>query len=92
MPRKPEWSPTISLGNILLMATVLVSAASVALFANWQSTDNREAIQDARSERIAIEVRVRSLETQQARSDERFTNILGYLARIDGRLERIENK
>lgn len=36
------------------------------------------------------EMRIRTLETDASRFDERVSNILGLLSRIDGRLERIE--
>lgn len=39
-----------------------------------------------------LDDRVRRLESQQARSDERYSSILSYLARIDTRLERIEQR
>lgn len=43
-------------------------------------------------ERRAIESRVRSLEQSKARDDERFTSILNFMGKIDGRLERIEQR
>ncbi|OOY16709.1 hypothetical protein [Thioclava sp. DLFJ4-1] len=52
--------------------------------------DNKARSADQSAEITVINNRLRSIETQQARSDEKFSNILGYLTRIDARLERIE--
>jgi chaperonin cofactor prefoldin len=37
-----------------------------------------------------VEVRVRTLENNQSRTDERLINIIEMLNRIDGRLEKME--
>lgn len=47
---------------------------------------------DAKTERGELSARVRVLEIAKGRDDERFTSILGFMAKIDGRLERIEGK
>lgn len=48
---------------------------------------------DARRESLfSIEERVRTLESSQARADERFNSVLQILGRIEARLERIETK
>lgn len=47
----------------------------------------------ARRESLSsIEERVRTLESNQARADERFNSVLQILGRIEVRLERIETK
>ena len=51
-----------------------------------QEVDNR------RESLSAIEARVRTLESSQARADERFNSVLQVLGRIEARLERIETK
>lgn len=52
--------------------------------------ENKDKISKQTDEITSINTRLRSIENQQARADERFSNILGYLTRIDARLERIE--
>lgn len=48
---------------------------------------------DTRRESLSsIEARVRTLESSQARADERFNSVLQILGRIEARLERIETK
>lgn len=87
---RPEYSPAISLGNMLQIAALLVSVgASWAVMSS--SLDNQTLlIEQARIERRDFDSRIRVLEAQAARADERFVNILTLLARIDARLERIE--
>lgn len=92
MPPKPEFTKQISFGQVIQILVLVAGFWGGYVLLQKQSEDNAEAIQDARSERVALEIRIRSVENQQARADERFSNILGYLARIDSRLERIENK
>lgn len=91
--------PQITKGNIWSIGATLATFIGMGATVLWsysttdaRTTENAKAIMDARAERGQMEIRLRSLETQQARADERFSNILSYLARIDSRLERIENK
>ena len=87
---RPEYSPAISLGNMLQIAALLVSVgAGWAVMSNSLDTQT-QLIEQARIERREIDGRIRVLEAQAARADERFVNILTLLARIDARLERIE--
>ena len=95
--RTPTFTDTFSFGNAIQIFVILVAAAGgwFQLQAQANSTEKStaalvEATRDATTARQALEVRVRALETQVARSDERFSSILGYLSRIDTRLERIE--
>lgn len=91
--------PQITKGNIWSMMATLATFIGMGATVVWlytstdaKTAENAKAITDARTERVSMEIRLRALETQQARADERFSNILSYLARIDSRLERIENK
>ena len=87
---RPEFSPTISLGNLIQMAVLIVAmAGGWALMRadldhlGGRLTTQRDVVRD-------MEMRVRVLEAERARADERFSNILALLSRIDGRLARIE--
>ena len=92
MPPKPEFTKQINFGQVIQILVLVAGFWGGYVLLQKQSEDNTAAIQEARSERVALELRIRSVENQQARADERFSNILSYLARIDSRLERIENK
>lgn len=51
----------------------------------------RQEVENRRQSNAAIETRVRFLENNQSRTDERHSSLLQLLGRIDARLERIEN-
>jgi len=92
MPPRPRWSSQISMGNVIQIVGMLVLAA--AGYARLEVTttsliDRTEAQEEAITE---LARRVRTLETDQARADERMASILTLLGRIDARLERIERK
>lgn len=90
MTERPRYANQITFGNIVQIGAMLVAGAVSFAVLRAQSETN-SAMNHAQDKSLSeIELRVRSLETQQARADERFSNILTYLTRIDGRLERIE--
>lgn len=100
---KPTISWSISLGGLLSLAAIIATGLTTFLGVRYQSASNEAALKDLRAEVIAaraysdtirttIEVRVRALELSQARTDERYDNIVSLLTRMDGRLERIERK
>lgn len=98
---KPSFSQNISFSDVTKAVAVIVAGAVA-----WQQLDGRAGSNTSEIEKItkAIsaaedktaadfrdhEARLRRLEDSAARSDERMANILSLLARIDGRLERIE--
>lgn len=96
---KYEWS----IGNIIQI--ILICAGGLGMFFTLQAdvsanTNNLARletalsveIQERRTEREAVRTQVRTLEQSSIRSDERMQNILTLLARIDHRLERIEQE
>lgn len=87
---KPKYANQISLGNVIQIAVLLVTVSASYALQSARIENNGDDIREMRTAADNLQGRVRLLETQQARSDEKFTNILTYLARIDGRLERIE--
>ncbi|MBR9764412.1 MAG: hypothetical protein GYB53_13020 [Rhodobacteraceae bacterium] len=98
MAGKPEFTPTISFGNLVQIVLILLGGAGAFYAMRAQTETNaseiaRSAVElkEARAEQNRLEARVRALENEQARADERFSSILGLLARIDARLERIES-
>jgi hypothetical protein len=86
----PSITPNISLGNLLNILAMIV-AVSIA----WANISN---VAQANSRDVGkndlrindVEVRVRTLENNQSRTDERLINIIEMLNRIDGRLEKME--
>lgn len=90
MPPKPQFTPNISFGNVVQIALLAVGFGGGYAMIEESTSDNEAAIALAKSERGAMELRLRTLEMQQARADERFTSVMQSLARIEGKLERIE--
>lgn len=91
MQAKPQFTRDISFGQIVQIVVLLMGFVGGYVLLQKTAQDNAKAIEAAREERVALEIRLRTVENQQARADERFSSILGYLARIDSRLERIES-
>ena len=86
----PTLTSQISLGNLLQMGVTLAALAFGWAMLDARSATNAVAIVKLQEENNAFESRLRGLETQVARADERYVAILDMLARIDKRLERIE--
>jgi hypothetical protein len=51
-----------------------------------------EQVEVAATARGQLETRLRMLEQSKARDDERFSSILAFMAQIDARLERMEDR
>lgn len=94
-PPKIQWQ--FSIGNIIQIVGFVI-----ALAIGWATMTNEIAnnaaaitsvsndVEKARGLHLDYDVRLRTLESNAARSDERLNSILTLLARIDNRLERIE--
>ena len=86
----PRFTWSWSIGNIIQIALLLVAGGI-----SWATVDGRltaleKAIVNGDRRGAEHEVRLRSVETNYARTDERLTSILALLGRIDAKLERIE--
>lgn len=88
---RPAFTPFISLGNMLQIGALIASAIIGYVLIDARSTTNARDIAVISKLQDEIETRIRTLEKDSARNDERFSNILALLAKIDDRLERIEN-
>jgi hypothetical protein len=86
----PSITPNISLGNLLnIFAMIVAVAIAWANISNVAQANSRDVAKiDGRVN--DVEVRVRTLENNQSRTDERLINIIEMLNRIDGRLEKME--
>lgn len=97
----PRIDQNISLGNILNLVALL-AAVAVGWGVMSERGENtrkgldsmdvslREESENRRQQSAALEARIRTLESSQARADERFNSVLQVLGRIEARLERIE--
>lgn len=88
--QRPQFQGTISLGQAVQIGVLLIGIGSGYALIQEQAKSNAELLKQATTERGQLEVRVRSVENELARVDERYSSIMTYLSRIDGRLERIE--
>lgn len=87
-----ELKNQISVGNVLQIGFMVVG---IGLAWGAMSAKSAETEKDLASAQVAlnsIEIRVRNLETSDARNDERLNTILDTLGRIDKRLERMERQ
>jgi predicted nuclease with TOPRIM domain len=106
MTVKERFRPEISLGAIIQIVILIVGMAVSWAIMDARSQQNTEAIRDVKEQierlpndlkgefdgkTVRIEERVRSLENTAARSDERFSNLIALLSKLDSRLERIES-
>lgn len=85
-----EYKPQITLGNLIQIASMLVLVTIAFQALNGKATANAEGISKTTLELKAQDARLRALETATSRSDERLTNMIAILNKIDARLERIE--
>ena len=85
-----EYKPQITLGNLIQIASMLVLAALAFQTVNGKATANTETITKTIAEIKAQDARILALETASTRNDERLTNMIVILNKIDARLERIE--
>ncbi len=89
---KPQYAPPLSLGHILTMISLLAAGAIAFGEVQGQAAQNAAAVTSLAAQVDGQETRLRVVETEIARSDERLSNILTLLSRIDNRLERIERR
>lgn len=85
-----EYKRQISFGNLVQIAVTLVTVTLAYAAVNATAASNKDKLGQVEVVQGDMERRLRTLESSQARSDERFSSILTYLNRIDNRLERIE--
>ena len=86
----PAFNNTISWGNVLTLITIASSLAVGWGAISQQASATGAAVAEVKADLLAIEIRVRGLETADARAEERVNSFLNLLNRIDGRLARIE--
>lgn len=87
---RPTFTSSISLGNVLTIAALLVAGVAAFVRVEGQTQQNARAITEIEASIATHADRLRTAELESARSEERLSSIHGLLARIDARLERIE--
>lgn len=85
---KVRWD--FSIGNLVNLAVLIVGIGVAWGVMSSRSESSQSALLKLNTNVYNIEERVRTLELNQTRSDERLSNILQSLARIESRLERFE--
>lgn len=86
----PKYTNWFSFGNILTVVFGAITAMAMFIVMDERSKNNLTYITELRKDLKDVQDDVGNLEKAQARSDERFSSILGLLEKIDTRLERIE--
>ncbi|MEM9522760.1 MAG: hypothetical protein AAF982_01995 [Pseudomonadota bacterium] len=92
LPPKPIFTRTISFGNLVQIVLIVVGLAGSWAVMKSDISRIDAAAADAKTIRIAIEARVRVLENQAARSDERYTNLLSNIQAIRDAIARLESR
>ena len=88
----PSITPNISLGNLLNILAMLI--AVVVAWSNISNVAQANAKDLTKIDKRVtdFEMRVRTLENNATRVDERLLNIIGMLTKIDDKLEKMEGK
>ena len=99
-PPKPAFTPSISFGNLLTLATIVV-AVGIAWGQVTSSIESERSLRSQNQEQVIeavsgisrdnekMEQRVRNLEQQQARIDERFTMMITLLTDLKTEVSRL---
>lgn len=80
----------ISVGNLLTIFLGVMTAVGMFFLTEARSQGNFGDINELKADYSDLENRIRVVETEVARADERFGSILSLLSKIDLRLERFE--
>ena len=78
------------MGNVIQIGIFIAAMAGAWAIMDSRGQTNGEKIERNERNVASNETRIRALETQSTRADERLANIFALLSRIDNRLERIE--
>lgn len=89
MPPAPEFTPTISFGNVIQILVFVVGISGSYFMMSAQAAENARAIDTIIAYNSALEARIRKVEQDQVRSEEKFANILVVLGRIEVQLDRM---
>ena len=90
MTVKPAFTSSISLGNWITIIALVASAAVGWGVMKTDQASNRLTVTRIEAELADVKIRIRALENQDARTQERHDHLMSALASIDGRLERME--
>jgi hypothetical protein len=82
----------LSIGNILTMLAMGITAAIAWGSMNERSDATHKGIKELEMMQSASDTRIRALEMNQTRTDERLNSILQIVSRIETRLEKEGHK
>lgn len=89
---RPQFSTTVSLGNVLQIGAMLAALGVGWAIMDARGQSNAERAAENRAAIVAIEARVRALESGSARLEERLRSMESVLLRIDQRLANMEGR
>ena len=97
LPPRPVFTRTISFGNVVQIATLLLAVGAGWATLNGELGNVGEDVEavsarvdDGAAQRAAVEVRVRALEIEAARADERYSQLVTMIAAIRDSIIRLE--
>jgi menaquinone-dependent protoporphyrinogen IX oxidase len=90
--KPPAITWTVSIGNLIPIVMLIIGGSLAYGDLRTQQNQNVQYIADLRGQATENRRSINVLDVARARDDERFTNILQFMARIDTRLDRIENR
>lgn len=89
---RPQFSMSFNLGHLLQILSLVIAATIGWITMDHRTTTNAKRLDVVEARDAEQSVRLRNIETTQARADERFISIMSILGRIEGRLERMEGQ
>lgn len=86
----PEMRWEFTFGNAVNLGALVAAVALAWGVMSERSEATQQKVRNAETTAAQLETRVRTLENNQARADERLTSILQVLGRIEARLEKFD--
>lgn len=86
---RPSFSPMISLGNVIQVVLLLLTVAGAWFTLDNRVSNNALSIEKMGGDHQDYSNRIRSIEKEQVRSDERFSSILQSMSRIEKTIDRV---
>lgn len=88
----PHYENKVSFGSLIQIVVLVAGLASGWALIDARSRTTEERVGEQSTTLARALERVRFLESSNARNDERLSNIVGLLTKIDARLARIEER
>jgi len=88
----PKYGNWLTFGNVLTIMFGVISATGMFFIMDARTQSNERYIVEIRSDVSKVEEDVRVLQTDSARSEEKYIAIFNLLNRIDSKIERLERQ